>query len=307
MDGRYYAGLDVGGTYGRVMLTREDGCVIGTYEGEGCAFNTVGEDAGRMMYRALISGAMERFETTPEMCIGICVAASGIDSLRLSEVCFEIFSGMGFRRDAIRVMNDCEIYLTCSPPPVMAAVVGTGSICYGMDADGCVFRTGGWNHILSDEGSAYDIGMKAIKCVALRLDGRGADTSLSSILAEKEGIVSLETADEYITRYAHDKSRIGKIARYCDFAAREGDSAAISILEGCADDFFQVVLGTYSKLGVIPAGHEVTLWMSGGVVLGCGRFYERLVHNIRRELPIVTVKRPEKSALLLAAEAATAG
>ena len=33
----------------------------------------------------------------------------------------------------------------------MVVVSGTGSICYGIDAKGTIYRTGGWNHILSDE------------------------------------------------------------------------------------------------------------------------------------------------------------
>ena len=40
---------------------------------------------------------------------------------------------------------------------MLVTISGTGSICYGRNEAGEVFRTGGWNHVLSDEGSAYDI------------------------------------------------------------------------------------------------------------------------------------------------------
>lgn len=39
---KFYAGLDVGGTSGRVKFSTEDKTLIGEYLGEGCAFNTEG-------------------------------------------------------------------------------------------------------------------------------------------------------------------------------------------------------------------------------------------------------------------------
>ena len=39
---KFYAGLDVGGTSGRVKFSAEDKTLIGEYLGEGVAFNTEG-------------------------------------------------------------------------------------------------------------------------------------------------------------------------------------------------------------------------------------------------------------------------
>lgn len=291
----YYAGLDIGGTHGRVMIEREGG-LTDVYIDEGCAFNTEGEALGREKYRALVDGAMRKFGTTPSMCLGLCAAASGMDSPEALASCKSIFADMGFDCDKILIVNDCEIYLFFSGIPAMSAVVGTGSVCYGIDSLGKKHRAGGWNHILSDEGSSFDIGMKTIKRVAERLDGRGEDTILVKLLADEEGITSPYKADIFVNKYIFDKSRIGKISLLCDRAARMGDSAATEIIAGCADDFSRVIFDTYKKMNVTPS-EVVRLILSGGVILGCECFYKRLCHDIEREAPNVAAEKPEKSAL----------
>ncbi|MCD7831656.1 MAG: ATPase [Firmicutes bacterium] len=291
----YYAGLDIGGTYGRFMIEREDGSTD-VYIDEGCAFNTEGEALGREKYRALVEGAMRKFGTTPRMCLGLCAAASGIDSPEALASCISIFADMGFDRGKILIVNDCEIYLFSSGIPAMAAVVGTGSVCYGIDSLGKTHRAGGWNHILSDEGSSFDIGMKTIKRVAERLDGRGVDTILVKLLADEEGITSPYNADIFVNKYIFDKSRIGKISLLCDRAARMGDRAATEILTECADNFSRVILDTYKKMNVTPQ-ESVRLTLSGGVILECELFYKRICLDIEREAPNVTAEKPKKSAL----------
>ena len=77
---KFYAGLDVGGTSGRVKFSTEDKTLIGEYLGEGCAFNTEGYELGREKYRKLMDAALSKYELTSSDCLGICIAASGIDS-----------------------------------------------------------------------------------------------------------------------------------------------------------------------------------------------------------------------------------
>ena len=77
---KFYAGLDVGGTSGRVKFSAEDKTLIGEYLGEGCAFNTEGYELGREKYRKLMDAALSKYELKSSDCLGICIAASGIDS-----------------------------------------------------------------------------------------------------------------------------------------------------------------------------------------------------------------------------------
>jgi len=59
----------------------------------------------------------------------------------------------------VRLTNDAELALTGLDDAVGVAVIaGTGSIALGRDAAGTTARSGGWGHIIGDEGSGYELG-----------------------------------------------------------------------------------------------------------------------------------------------------
>ena len=106
---KFYAGLDVGGTSGRVKFSTEDKTLIGEYLGEGCAFNTEGYEIGREKYRKLMDAALSKYELKSSDCLGICIAASGIDSKEQEMQMRSIFEEMGFAKE--RILNSFYICL----------------------------------------------------------------------------------------------------------------------------------------------------------------------------------------------------
>lgn len=93
-------------------------------------------------------------------------AASGIDSPSDEHDCRSSFEEMGFPHERLLVLNDCEVFLHLTETPSLVVISGTGSVCFGRDTKGNIYRTGGWNHILSDEGSAFDLGLKVLRAAA---------------------------------------------------------------------------------------------------------------------------------------------
>ena len=110
---KFYAGLDVGGTSGRVKFSAEDKTLIGEYLGEGCAFNTEGYELGREKYRKLMDAALSKYELKSSDCLGICIAASGIDSKEQEMQMRSIFEEIGFAKKRILAVNDCELFYIC--------------------------------------------------------------------------------------------------------------------------------------------------------------------------------------------------
>jgi len=55
--------------------------------------------------------------------------------------------------------------------PAIMVLSGGGAVAYGRDASGHSARSGGWGHLLGDEGSGYWIGLEAIKMVFRAHDG----------------------------------------------------------------------------------------------------------------------------------------
>ena len=50
----YYAGMDIGGTNGRLKLKDGDGNILGEFTGPGCSINTDGYDKSRSRCRELV-------------------------------------------------------------------------------------------------------------------------------------------------------------------------------------------------------------------------------------------------------------
>jgi len=62
--------------------------------------------------------------------------------------------------------------------PGVAAISGTGSHVFGVNGAGESWRTGGWGHVLGDEGSGYWLGRHGMKAALHYRDGSGPETAL---------------------------------------------------------------------------------------------------------------------------------
>jgi glucosamine kinase len=62
--------------------------------------------------------------------------------------------------------------------PGIVVIAGGGSIGYGVDADGREAKAGGMGYLMGDDGSAWWIGLHAIRAAAAAADRRGPETAL---------------------------------------------------------------------------------------------------------------------------------
>ncbi|MGI6108034.1 MAG: BadF/BadG/BcrA/BcrD ATPase family protein [Lachnospiraceae bacterium] len=297
---RYYTGLDVGGTSGRVLFEGTDGKKIGSFEGIGCAFNTDGPVIGKEKYSRLMREALGTFSLRAKDCAGVCAAASGVDSPKQADSLRDIFASIGFAPDRVIVLNDCEVFLYLTDEPSMVVISGTGSVCYGRNRAGQVFRTGGWNHILSDEGSAFWIGLQAVRAAAETMDGRRKADSLREKICGICGFSTLEEADVWTTEHLNDKRTVGKLSAAVGKLAEEGDSESAAILRDAADQVFRLVQDTFRKM--YPQGRDeeekpVRLWLWGSVCVKNPVFQNRLRERAAADLPVLNPAVPEQPAL----------
>jgi N-acetylglucosamine kinase-like BadF-type ATPase len=93
---------------------------------------------------------------------------------------------MSFPTAAITVLTDLEAALAAAGEgPAIVLVAGTGSAAVGCNAQQETCRAGGYGPSSSDEGSAYDIGRRAIAAVVEAHKKTGTDSALGQqILAE---------------------------------------------------------------------------------------------------------------------------
>ena len=168
----------------------------------------------------------------------------------------------------LSVVHDAEIALVAGVTrgAGVAVVAGTGSMAYGKDFDGRSARSGGWGHLLGDEGSAFWLGREAIRLCLESDDGRGPETALSELLAHG---LQLDIPDGLISWVYNDKLAPSKIAALLPLvqkAAEQGDSVAECLIEEAADHLARAAHAVASQLELGP---QFQLVLAGGAFLGC--------------------------------------
>ena len=88
------------------------------------------------------------------------------------------------------VTNDVTPLILGAPPDVghVVVVCGTGSAFLATNGRSALVRVGGCEYLGSDEGSAFDLGLRGLRAAVCALDGRGQRTALSELLAAEAGM-----------------------------------------------------------------------------------------------------------------------
>jgi N-acetylglucosamine kinase-like BadF-type ATPase len=195
----------------------------------------------------------------------------------------------------VRLTNDAELALTGLNQTVGVAVIaGTGSISLGRDAMGTTARSGGWGHIIGDEGSGYELGRLALKAAARASDGRGPQTALlPAIMAAWQ----LSRPDAMISRVYPDgdKGEIARLSALVFAAAREGDAIARRIVYAAAAELALAALAVGGMLD-FPDG-KLPLALAGGMLIHEANFRAMVLRRLRRRRPIGQVALVAEPAL----------
>src|SRR5260370_16201841 len=167
--------------------------------------------------------------------------------------------------EQVRLTNDAELWRAGMENGVGVVVSsGTGSIGLGRDAAGQRARSGGWGHILGDEGSGYAIAQQALQAVVRASDGRGPQTALRDRILHTW---NLQSTDELIGEiYGEpDKAKIASLSSCVMITARAGDQVAAAILQQAAKELALAVHAVCQTLE-FPNG-EVPLALGGGLLI----------------------------------------
>lgn len=239
----------------------------------------------------------------------VWIATAGMDRPGMRERVKAILSpmiGLDDRMD-VRITNDVDLLAAAMVrhPEISSSIVliaGTGSIAirYSIDHETLiptrVARSGGWGHLLGDEGAGYAIGREAIRHALCSIDEfhLGIKTTQPTPLAKaiislfndspalpEEGplVVDLLTQVLFSGDNQLAKSRIAGAAQIVLNAAEEGDDKASEILStqvsALIDDTLSRLLNPQSHGFVHPSRCGIIL--SGGMMLH--REYQNLFHS----------------------------
>lgn len=146
--------------------------------------------------------------------------------------------------------------------PGVVVVAGGGAIAYGLDASGREAIAGGFGFLLGDEGSAYDIGRRAIAAAARASDGRASPTALEAIVRDAFDLAEVRGITRVVYRAGFGRDRISLLAPRVVAAAAAGDPTAAEIVRSAGHELGLAAVAVLRRLA--PTG-PVGVYPTGGV------------------------------------------
>ena len=254
-------GVDGGGTQTRCVVLDDQARVLGFGVSGASKPDAVEPALGRANLQKAIHLACQPCGG-PGVIDTVFLGMGGVISQTDADVVMGMLEGLELAPDIpIGVDLDIRIALAggTAGQPGIALIVGTGSSCYGRNAAGDAWRSGGWGYIVDDYGSGFYLGQQALEAVIRAADGRGEQTALTAPCLQALGIATLNELMHRIYYPRLDHTGIAALAPMVVEVA-EHDAVAQAILErGCAELALMVDVTTH-KLGlpddvlVVPVG-----------------------------------------------------
>lgn len=247
----YIIGIDGGGTKTTCLFSREDSALTHpqsdslTLTGPGTNPHIIGFSEMQNRLEQLIKTGMEKFSVEPEEITSVCCGIAGTgreeEKRKALHGLKEIASRLQFSKDCTcSVHSDTYIALRGALSPDadhgILVISGTGSSTVGMTPGRKLYKSGGWGHLLGDEGSGYQIGLQALNSVTKAFDKRGPATTLTKMILEELNLSHPKQLVSYIYSGDLEKKDIARFARLAIEAAAAGDKAASIILQNAATE-----------------------------------------------------------------------
>lgn len=260
---RYVAGLDGGGTKTAVKIADEQGNIVAEFTAGGINFNGLDERAVEESLGEMLSVIAETCHGLTH-CVQLCIGAAGVSNPLAVARLEAAVRSCGYT-GGLLITGDQEtaLYGALDNPCGMILIAGTGSICYGRNQQRHTHRTGGYGHLIDDEGSGYSIGRQILAAVVRSTDGRLAETKLTAMVHDQLKVDSLRQVIAFVYDAATHKKDIAALAPLLTDACRVKDQAALAIAANSAASLLELVISVAERLVL----QQETLVLAGSVLL----------------------------------------
>lgn len=282
---KFIAGIDGGGTKTKVVVASPEGEALLSQVFGPFNLNSIGAERFAALLDEICTWLNQQGQ-----CLALCIGSAGISNQEMTRLVAK-----GMQRGGIKnwkLVGDQVIALNgaLEGRPGIALIAGTGSICFGKNAAGQFARSGGWGHLIGDEGSGYALGRDALTAVARAWDGWGERTLLSELLASELGLDDQKKIISYT--YGGDKSRIAALSRLVEQAAARDDHVALGII--CANAVLMTrLVGTVAKQLELEAPEVAML---GGLLENETMLRAQFQAEMAKQYPQMTCVLPHRDA-----------
>jgi N-acetylmuramic acid 6-phosphate etherase len=236
-------GIEGGGTKTTWALLNRDGEVLS--EGEAGPGNTLllDDTALEKLFVAIRNGAGAQVEAIGGAFAGCQLAA---EKARVEKVVRRVWP----KASAVRVVEDTRSALADAfvDGPGIIVIAGTGSNVAGQKSSrDPIEKAGGWGHLFSDSGSAYDIARRGLEQAYARYDKDKKVSPLAQEYLTAAGQTSMEELVPFMLRDT-SKTAVAQWARCVFLAAQKGDREARVLLDDAARVLAEGVVSVAKRL-----------------------------------------------------------
>ena len=282
----YVAGWDGGGTKTGMQIRNLEGQIILNTRASGLNFNSHTEEELKQTIDTLVE-QMSKLQGGLKAFKMLCVSTAGISNPKAIAFLQSTIKETGL---ACKMMfvgdHEGALYGAFGRPEGIVLIAGTGSICFGQNKEGHTSRTGGWGHIIDDEGSGYAIGRDILSTAVQSYDKRIPKSMLLDMVLEK---ISGKSIDDII-RYTYDttikKKDIASFAPLLIDAVRREDQQGIAICNKAALELAKLVIPVAHGLNL----EQGALVFAGGILTHYKAIRKKVTNQLQQKLPKLKIQ-----------------
>lgn len=264
---RLLLGIDGGQTSTKSLLATGDGSVLASGLGPASDHFHIegGIERNRLAIHGASGAALEKIGGTGEDLAAIALGLTGAPPVgEARRPVFDVVAEFA-PSPVVTVHPDYVTNLigASSGGQGVVLIAGGGCIGYGLTGDGREAIAGGYGFLLGDEGSAFKIGVAAIRAASFAHDLRGEPTVLQQIVCDHFELESIRDIPRVVYKAGFERNRISLLTPGVAKAAADGDAVAAWILEDAGRSIGLVALGVIRQL--FARGESVDVFMTGGV------------------------------------------
>ncbi|MGA3404697.1 MAG: BadF/BadG/BcrA/BcrD ATPase family protein [Candidatus Bathyarchaeia archaeon] len=285
----YIAGIDGGASKTVALVADRNGKILGRGRAGPSNYHNIGAEAASAAIKSALKRAKDDagIREKPEIAV---VALAAVDSEQDMRVASHFVKNTKIARTSIVVHDSvAALFAVTKGSPGIVVNSGTGSFAAGINSKGEYARAGGWGYIVGDEGSGYDIGLRAIKMAFRSFDGREKTTELIGMLNQRFHIKSVDDLVSQIYGNGLTVEQIAAVAPLVIRAARN-DRISKAIINDAGVELGELACAVASRLKMTR--QEFPVAVVGGNFRSGADLLRSLKSKIKKCSPNARIIRP---------------
>lgn len=278
------AGIDSGATSTKILLVNLEGEVLIYSEDSPANPFVVGNEfAAKILINALRNSVLRigKIKDVKSATFGL----TGYNPI------LEKFIKKNCKIEKMTILDDQIIALEGAllEKPGVVVYSGTGSFAIGRNSQNEIARASGKGFLLSDEGSGFYIGEKALKAAFRGFDGRGEKTLLTRYVLRYYKVNDFNELWYTLHSKPFTTSNIARLAPLVFKAAKKKDLVSLQIIDSAVKELTLMAKAVSIKLGLINEYFPISF---SGNVFKSNLFKEFFFKNLVSEIPNAYVIKP---------------